>query len=84
MRAFSQFALLCGVVLLSGQNVTLQASPREPGPCAARLRSLGYKRVELDATRASSSLYEARRGAEEVKLMVDNGSCMIRQIWLDD
>jgi hypothetical protein len=84
MRAFPHSCVLSGVVMLSGQALMVQASPHETGPCAGRLQSLGYTRVKLDATQAHASLYEARRGAQEVKLMVDNGSCTVRQTWLDD
>ena len=60
------------------------ASPDTPGPCAAKLQRLGYSRVELDAVNAQSSIYEARRGRDDVKLMVTNGSCAVQQVWLDD
>jgi hypothetical protein len=84
MRSFAQSLLLGGVLALSGQGLKAQASPHETGPCAARLQSLGYAQVKLDASQAHASLYEARRGSQEVKLMVDNGSCAVRQTWLDD
>ena len=84
MRSFAQSLLLSGVVALSGQGLMAQASPHETGPCAARLQSLGYTRVELNATQGHSFLYEARRGAQKVRLMVDKGSCTVRQTWLDD
>jgi hypothetical protein len=84
MRAFAHSLVFSGVVMLSGQALMVQASPHQAGPCTGRLQSLGYTRVKLDAAQAHASLYEARRGAQEVKLMVDNGSCMIRQTWLDD
>lgn len=84
MRSLAQSLVISGVVMLSGQALMVQASPHQAGPCAGRLQSLGYTRVKLDATQAHASLYEARRGGQEVKLMVDNGSCTIRQSWLDD
>jgi hypothetical protein len=48
------------------------------------LQQLGYRAVELDAGEAHSSLYEARRGRDEVKLMVKNGSCLVERVWLDE
>jgi hypothetical protein len=48
------------------------------------LQQLGYRVVELDAEEAHSSLYEARRGRDEVKLMVTNGSCLVERVWLDE
>jgi hypothetical protein len=48
------------------------------------LQALGYRAVELDAVEAHSSLYEARRGRDEVKLMVKNGSCLVERMWLDE
>jgi hypothetical protein len=40
--------------------------------------------VELEAVNDMTSIYEARRGRDEVKLMVKNGSCAVQQVWLDD
>jgi len=48
------------------------------------LQQLGYRVVELDAEEAHSSLYEARRGPDEVKLVVKNGSCLVERVWLDE
>lgn len=60
------------------------SSPHTKGPCTGRLQALGYRAVELDAVEAHSSLYEARRGRDEVKLMVKNGSCLVERMWLDE
>ena len=60
------------------------ASPHAAGPCSGRLQSLGYSRVELEVGSAHSSLYEARRAGDEMKLMVQNGSCIVEKVWLDD
>ena len=60
------------------------ASPDSTGPCAGHLRQLGYSQVEFEAGHAHTSLYEARRGREEVKVMVQNGSCAVKKVWLDD
>ena len=60
------------------------ASPDSAGPCGGHLRQLGYSQVEFEAGHAHTSLYEARRGREEVKVMVKNGSCAVQQLWLDD
>lgn len=59
-------------------------SPHVAGACAPRLQQLGYRAVELDVVEAHSSLYEARRGRDEVKLMVKNGSCLVERVWLDE
>jgi hypothetical protein len=40
--------------------------------------------VELEAVNDKTSIYEARRGRDAVKLMVKNGSCTVQQVWLDD
>ena len=71
----------CLLAVCSG---AAQASPHHQGPCSGKLQNLGYREVELDGVRAHVSLYEARRGHEEVKLMVDNGSCAVRESWIDD
>ena len=60
------------------------ASPDSAGPCGGHLRQLGYSQVEFEAGHAHTSLYEARRGREEVKVMVQNNTCAVQQVWLDD
>jgi hypothetical protein len=71
-------------ITLSAAGRAASASPDSPGPCTAQLQRLGYSRVELDAVNDMTSIYEARRGRDEVKLMVKNGSCAVQQVWLDD
>ena len=83
MRTLLILSALSGAVVLADPHAAL-ASPDSPGPCAARLQQLGYSRVKLDAVAAETSIYEARRGREEVKVMVQNGSCAAKQVWLDD
>jgi len=77
----SAAALLAGIGLGTAPG---WSSPHVAGPCAERLQQLGYRAVELDAVEAHSSLYEARRGRDEVKLMVKNGSCLVERVWLDE
>jgi len=77
----SAAALLAGIGLGA---VPSWSSPHAAGPCAGRLQQLGYRVVELDAEEAHSSLYEARRGPDEVKLVVKNGSCLVERVWLDE
>lgn len=60
------------------------ASPDQAGPCAGRLQTLGYRQVELDGRQAHVSMYEARRGSEEVKLIVHNSNCAVKDVWLDE
>ena len=60
------------------------ASPDQAGPCAGRLQTLGYRQVELDGRQAHVSMYEARRGSEEVKVIVHNSSCAVKHVWLDE
>ena len=64
--------------------VAAQASPDTTGPCSERLQALGYRRVHLEAAQNHSSLYDALRGEVKVKLMVQNGRCLVQQVWLDD
>jgi len=73
---------VCGALLAIPSSVW--ASPDRSGSCTAHLQRLGYTRVDLEAVAAHSSLYEARRGRDEVKLMVNNGSCAVERVWLDD
>ena len=40
--------------------------------------------VELDGRQAHVSMYEARRGSEEVKVIVHNSSCAVKHVWLDE
>ena len=75
--------LTSALALFSGSPAAL-ASPDTPGPCSRRLEQLGYSRPELKDTRSKTSLYEAYRGRNEVKLVVENQSCQIQQTWLDD
>ncbi|WP_398326312.1 hypothetical protein [Vulcanococcus sp.] len=77
----SAAALLAGIGL---GVVPGWSPPYSTGPCASRLQQLGYRAVELDAEEAHSSLYEARRGRDQVKLMVKNGSCLVERVWLDE
>lgn len=72
------------VMALLAATAPASASPDTPGPCAAQLQRLGYSRVELEAVGDKTSIYEARRGRDEVKLMVTNGSCAVQKVWLDD
>jgi hypothetical protein len=79
--------LLC--CALTGTTLMLQpsaalASKDSSAPCAGHLQQLGYREVAFEARHSHSSLYEARRGHEEVKVMVKNGSCAVQQVWLDD
>lgn len=73
-----------GGLAIAAFTLPAPASPHRPGPCSGRLQSLGYSRVELDTTSAHASVYEARRAGDEVKLMVQNGSCIVEKVWLDD
>lgn len=84
MKALRASLLLTASIALVSGGQSVQASPDSPGPCSARLERLGYQRVKLDASQPHSSLYEARRGRDEVKLMVDNQSCVIQKTWMDD
>ena len=79
----ASFLLTAALALLSGSPVVL-ASPDSPGPCSSRLERLGYLRPELKNVSTDTSLYEAYRGRDEVKLVVENQSCQIQQTWLDD
>lgn len=83
MRDLAVLGALTGVILLSVPIAAL-ASPDSSGRCGGHLQRLGYTRVKLDAASAKSSLYEAWRGREEVKLMVDDSNCAVQQVWLDD
>ena len=64
--------------------VRVSASPDVSGPCSRHLQRLGYQRVQLDASLSYSSVYEARRGPDEVKILIANSGCAIKQVWLDD
>jgi len=64
--------------------LTAEASPDTAGPCSGRLQALGYRSVHVEAAHAHSSLYDGQRGGDEVKLMVQNGSCLVQKVWLDD
>ena len=64
--------------------LTALASPDAAGPCSERLQALGYRSVHVEVAQAHSSLYDAHRGGDEVKLMVQNGSCLVQKVWLDD
>jgi hypothetical protein len=64
--------------------LTALGSPDTAGPCSKRLQTLGYRSVHVEAAQAHSSLYDAHRGGDEVKLMVQNGSCLVQKVWLDD
>lgn len=73
-----------GGLAIAAFGVPISASPNRAGPCSGRLQNLGYTGVELEVGSAHSSLYEARRAGDEVKLMVHNGSCVVEKVWLDD
>lgn len=79
----ASLSLTASIALVSSSQI-VKASPHITGPCSARLESLGYLRVKLDAAQAHSSLYKARRGHDDVKLIVNNQSCVIQKFWMDD
>lgn len=83
MRELLFCCALIGTALMVQPSAAL-ASPDGAGPCGGHLRKLGYSQVEFEAGHAHTSLYEARRGREEVKVMVQNSSCAVQQVWLDD
>ena len=76
------FSLAATTLLLF--PVASLASSDIPGPCSERLQALGYRRVHFEAAQQHSSLYDALRGEDEVKLMVHNERCLVQQVWLDD
>lgn len=76
--------LFATVALLSMAHAGVMASPHRSGPCGERLHNLGFRNIELDGSQKHVSLYEAKRGYQEVKLMVDNGSCKVLQSWIDE
>jgi len=72
-----------GLVALS-MTAVVWASPDAVGPCSERLQRLGYSQVALESRQAHSSLYEAHRAQEEVNVMVQNGTCTVQRVWIDD
>lgn len=76
--------MFTAAMALLSSNPAVQASPDNPGPCSKRLEQLGYTRAKIYNTHPNTALYEAYRGREEVKLIVDNESCRIQKTWLDD
>ena len=83
MRDLLLGCALTSAALLATPTATF-ASPDSAGACTGHLQQLGYRQIEFEAGHAHSSLYEARRGNEEVKVMVRNGSCAVQEVWLDD
>lgn len=84
MKVIRASLLVTVSIALVSSSQIVKASPHITGPCSARLERLGYQRVKLDATQAHSSLYEAKRGRDKIKLVVNNQSCMIQNFWMDD
>jgi len=76
--------LLAAAALLALHPGRADASSDRSGPCSGRIQNLGFRHVKLENVQAHVSLYEAYRDNEEVKLMVENGSCTVRQTWVDD
>jgi len=72
-----------GLVALS-MTAVVWASPDAVGPCSGHLQRLGYSQVAFEARQAHSSLYEAHRAHEEVNVMVQNGTCTVQRVWIDD
>ncbi len=84
MKPLRASLLFTAAMALLSSNPAVQASPDTPGPCSQRLEQLGYARAKLKSNRTNTALYEAYRGRDEVKLMVDQKTCRIQQTWLDD
>lgn len=84
MKPLRASLLFTAAMALLSSNPAVQASPDTPGPCSQRLMQLGYSRPELKDSRTTSSLYEAYRGRDEVKLLLDNKTCRIQKTWLDN
>jgi hypothetical protein len=80
----TMFALACLAFAISGAAKPVMASPHSNGACDQRLQRLGYSHVEFEGSQVHSSLYEAHRGYQEVKVMVDNNSCAVQRVWMDD
>jgi hypothetical protein len=84
MKPLRASFLFTATMALLSSNPAVQASSENPGPCGQRLENLGYVRARLKNNGTNTALYEAYRGQDEVRLMVDQKTCQIRQIWLDD
>lgn len=76
--------MFTAAMALLSSNPAVKASPDNPGPCSQRLEQLGYARAEIKNTHTTTTLYEANRGRDEVKLIVDSKSCRIQKTWVED